>query len=295
MFNPTFNYYASDIKKSSPLGSVSMIRMLHGIANPNDRMKDILEKITYYSKIKDEENRSHYKKMLYSFTPAVRVEGRRCYSDIVEFTGLAPMDFDKFKSEDEAMEFKHDFFHGFTSVIACWLSSSKLGVRALVRIPVVFKIDDYKAHYHALLKDFEEYKNMDSAPKNCVLPLFLSYDPDILYSEEVDIYDKKYFEPSHPKVPQYRISNPDSKVEKIISSAMNKIMDNGHPQLRAISYALGGYVGQGYISESEAKNLIERLIESNQYLSSGIRSKPYVKTAHQFIEKGKNEPLTIEQ
>jgi hypothetical protein len=77
----------------------------------------------------------------------------------------------------------------------------------------------------------------------------------------------------------------------MIVRKMNEIINNGHPQLRRISYTLGGYVGGGYLSQNEAEELTHNLIEHHRYLSKGISG--YKKTASTFIKKGMEKPLSF--
>ena len=82
-----------------------------------------------------------------------------------------------------------------------------------------------------------------------------------------------------------------NNIEAIIRSAINKITDNGHPQLRGAAYALGGYISAGYISNDYAQSMIERLIDSNAYL---VQKAPvYKKTAKEMLIKGQAQPLYL--
>jgi hypothetical protein len=80
-------------------------------------------------------------------------------------------------------------------------------------------------------------------------------------------------------------------VINIVKKSISKITDNGHPQLRAIAYALGGYVGGGYIDYGSAVRVINDLIESNNYLSE--KPKVYQRTAKEMIDKGQSQPLNL--
>ena len=142
----------------------------------------------------------------------------------------------------------------------------------------------------------QDYEGFDPAPKNAILPLFYSHDPAILYREEPTTFTDTYT-PPEPATPEYIppiTENPTRNRSWAISNtekAINKIIDNGHPQLRAVAYAMGGYVSAGYITEHEAIDTLNRLIESNSYLSQ--KPSVYKRTAKEMIRKGQSEPLTF--
>jgi len=290
-----FNYYPSNIKSVKPLGLVSLEKFITAIKNPKADMIDILEKIEFYSKIKDEKNRAKYKQMLYFFTPAV-VCSYRNYKNIETFTGLAPLDFDKLPSQQYAEDLKHHLFKEHDYIIATWLSSSKLGVRALVSIPICNNIDEYKLRYNAIIHKFGIYDGFDTAPKNCVLPLFYSHDRNILSRDNYTTFTDKY-EPPKPK-PKGEIIRiyKDKKVElvaKMVKSGISKIHDYGHPPLRALAYAVGGYVASDYVNFDEAYKILCDEIDANSYLSQ--KATVYKATAKQMLTKGMSEPLEIRQ
>jgi len=323
-----FQYYKANIKDSKPLGFVTLEQFFLAIQDPKPEIKAVFDQIRQAELDGNMELKASLKTSLFSFTPAVIVNEKRCYENITQFTGLMPLDFDHLSPED-AIELKNHVFNDFPYVIAAWLSASKCGVRALVNIPIVSYTDEYKMYFEGLQhhsawlsaskcgvralvnipivsstdeykmyfeglqhhSDLGKYKNFDIAPKNAVLPLFLSHDPDILFGDCHEIWNKKYSPPKpQPKV-QYKYDANPQRVYNIIEGAIDKIISNGHPQLRAASFALGGYVGAGYISFSEAENIITNLIDSNAYLSQ--KSSVYKKTAMSMIKSGTQKPLYL--
>lgn len=289
----TFQYYEANIKSVVPLGYISLDRWIQSMKYPKQKFKDIFKAIET-AQNKAEKNK--LKERLYYFTPCVTIKKRRCYAEIDSFTGLLTVDFDNLEP-DYAIEFKEALFNEYKFIICTWLSSSKRGVRALIKIPISKSIEEFKQYFGAIEKKLDVYRGFDTAPKNCVLPMFMSYDPDILYRDDYQTWTRKYIEPVKPVIKQYIIDDKSDSVSRIIYSAINKITDNGHPQLRAAAYSLGGYVGAGYISENDAKSLIDKCIESNSYLSRGSGSfsmaSTYKKTAHTMIEKGQQSPLYL--
>lgn len=287
-----FQYYKANIKDSKPLGFVTLDQFFSAIKNPKPHIVSVFEQIRQAELDGDMAKKAALKTSLFSFTPAVIVKDKRCYENIIQFTGLMPLDFDHL-TPDDAIELKNHLFFDFPYVIATWLSASKCGVRALVNIPIVSSTDEYKSYFEGLQhhSDLGKYKNFDIAPKNAVLPLFLSHDPELLMGDCDTIWDKTYTPPKPPAKIQYKYDANPQRVYDIIESAIDKISSNGHPQLRGASFALGGYVGAGYISFSEAEIIINNLIESNAYLSQ--KSSVYKKTALSMIKSGTQKPLYL--
>lgn len=286
-----FNYYAANIKKSSPLGIIDLMSFFEKIKSPKPHIIETFEKIKQAELDGDGELKGRLKEGLYSFTPCVVVQGSRSYKNIQYFTGLMVLDFDHL-DPDYAKEFKEFLFNEYPFIIATWLSASKCGVRALVNIPKVETPEQFKALYRGLAHhEMAQYNGFDMAPQNPVLPLFLSYDPDIYFGDTHDFWDTPYTEPRPPPAVQFKITEQNSKIEKIIISSINKINSNGHPQLRGAAFALGGYVGAGYIDYDNSLQLIYNLIDQNNYLRK--KADTYKKTAKTMIDQGLNQPLFL--
>lgn len=262
---------------------LSIGQFIQSIRQPKPHIVKIFEEL----RSADEQRKAELKTKLFSFTPAVIVTEKRAYKYIDSFTGLLPLDFDKI---DNSLEFKQYLFDEYKFIVACWLSSSKRGVRALVRIPVVNTVDEFKLFFSGLAFYYmDAYNGFDHATQNPVLPMFQSYDPEILYRENAETWDRIYIKPEPQKREQFKSSQSAEIIVKKITKAVDKISGNGHPQLRAAAYTLGGYVGSGAISYQEAENLMIYLIHSNEYLS--IKPSVYIRTAKEMINKGTLQPL----
>lgn len=291
-----FQYYGSDIRNTNPLGCVSLDYWIKSMKNPKPIFKDIFEKIEIASLSNNKAEKDELKRHLYFFTPAVLVNNKRRYSDINRFTGLLTVDFDGLEL-DYAKEFKEALFKEYKFIICCWLSASKKGVRALIKIPISKNVNEFKSYYNAIREELSIYNGFDIATQNAVLPMFMSYDINILVRENYTEWTRKYIAPEPLKIEQYFVSESNSNIEKIVISAINKITSNGHPQLRAVAFALGGYISAGYISESNAIQLIENCINNNAYLNrrhNGLQmAEVYKTTAKTMIINGQFKPLFI--
>lgn len=291
--NPLFNYYQADIKQVKPIGMVSLYQFFNAIRNPKPNILQIFKDIRKAAIDGNEEVKSKLKTQLYSFTPAVLVKDRRAYKSIQAFTGLAPLDFDKLPNREYAEELKQYLFNDRKEIIAAWFSSSGQGVRALIKIPICKDVDEYKDRYAAIEKDFGVLKGFDPAPKNCVLPLFLSHDPQILTRSDAVTYRDIYRPIACNPIPQYKITGYDKSnmLSRWAQKKFEGISNCGHPTVRATSYALGGHIAGGYISYQDAETLLFQLIDQHPYLKA--KAATYKKTVTTMLTQGQSQPLYI--
>jgi hypothetical protein len=196
-----------------------------------------------------------------------------------------------------AVEFKKYLFEKYKFFVAVFLSASKKGIKGIVRIPVCQSVDEFKSYFYGLMDEFQYYKGIDFSSKNCILANYLTYDEDLLYRIDAEVWDKKGIQLNEFKEavdikPLDNITQYDTKkCADIITKLIDKIVDNGHGQVVAAASLLGGMVGSQYINQTDAENLIKSLISSNNYLSKGTSG--YIKTALTMIEKGKQSPILL--
>jgi hypothetical protein len=288
-------YYSGNIFDSVPKGTITIETLLHKIKHPKQNMISLFDLIRNE---KDKAKRDKLKTNLPAFTPCCFVTPgtSRKYDNIQHFTEVAMLDFDGIPDKDYSNGFKQAIFDTYPHIIASWISASGKGVRALIYIPTVNSPDEFKLYFNAIENEFNQYKGFDTAPKNCILPLFYSIDTNLLMRTNPAKWTKKYIPPKPPP-PEHFNSTVDTRKGKWALSntekAIDKITDNGHPQLRATAYTLGGYVASGYLSEYEAEKYIHHLIETNSYLKQ--KASVYKRTATEMIKKGQNEPLHFKQ
>jgi hypothetical protein len=127
--------------------------------------------------------------------------------------------------------------------------------------------------------------------------MFLSMDTDLLERDDYTTWTKEDWSKTkvskHFDNPTMNIRAHDNdfnmqKVIRIISSRIDNIISDGHPQLRSTALILGSRVSAGYIDKISAEQLITNLINSNNYLQKGIKG--YVETAMWGIEEGMKSP-----
>lgn len=293
-----FPYYPAHVNSKKPLGTVTLEEFINANKNPNEHIKNIFNQIAAAeiagnTKLKAELKQNN----LFYFTPCVRTDNEgRGYVNVTGFNGIAVLDFDHI---DNAEDFKQFVFDTYKFVICAFLSPSKKGVKFLVKIPKVDTVGEFKEYYFGLALEFEQYNGFDGTGQNCVLPLFLSWDPDLLQRNYADTWTKRgkkinAFLPSD-YAPVVIESTGDDKehVKRIIMSIVDKIVSNGHPQIRSAAVTLGGYIATGYIDKNEGVNFINQLIQNNSYLKKGVSG--YQKTAATAIDKGMLSQLFLEK
>ena len=298
MNNIKFQYYHNEIKSSEYQDYITLDNFIDMHTNDISNEK-VFNDIFKYSLEKNEEKRKELKSKLMHFTPAVNVSKHRRLIDVICFTGIAVLDFDKLKSFDYANDFKIHLFQEFKEIICCYLSPSRLGVKALIKIPVCENIFEFKEYYHGISYIMQRYNGFDGSPQNAVLPLFQSYDSELLYRDfnDAKTWFRKGIKKSTliEKKPMPLNFNPNNNDEKYIFNKIEKmfknITDNGHPQVLSASTLLGGYVGAGYINLNEAISFANNCIENNSYLSKGLSG--YKKTSNQCINHGISKPIYL--
>lgn len=291
-----FQYYPARVESKKPLGWIDLEYFCNAIREPRDDIKRVFNEIAQCEITGDMDTKATLKQEnLFYFTPCIKSDGLgRSYSNIESWNGIAVLDFDHIEN---ATSFKQFIFEKYKSVICGFLSPSKKGVKFLVRIPEVSSIDEFKQYFYGLGLKLDRYKGWDGSGQNCILPLFLSWDPDILIREEPHIWQLKgkkadFFSTKETIAVDIVTTDEDKKIIlNNIQTAFQGISSNGHPQMRAACISLGGYVAGGYLSEAEAISFVFQLIESNGYLSKGIPG--YKKTAQAAIKKGQEKLLKL--
>ena len=291
--NHFHSVFRGNIKISQPIATQNLRKLIESIKTPDANTVDLINKIRTET---DDGKRALLKHKLNAYTPCVLCGENRQYSQILEFSGLLALDFDKLESVEYAKEFKQYIFDEHPFIYASWLSSSGKGVRALVHIPVAKDVDDFKLYYKGLESEIMmQFEGYDDAPFNAVLPLFQSHDPDLIYRETAEVWETKAKPVENPVFKPMTLPNiQDRDVVFILNNAtkaINQIVDHGHPPLRATSFTLGGYVGAGYLFFDQAEQHMHALIDSHSYLSK--KANVYKRTATEMIRKGIDKPLYL--
>jgi len=294
----TFQYYRAPVLNTKPQGIITLNQFIKGQKEPKQQTIEIFHKIEEAAKEGNEELKAQLKQTyLYYFTPCVEVKEKRNYESINSFTGIGVLDFDKI---NHAEEFRDYLFQEYMYIITAYCSPSKKGVKALVSFPMAKNIEDFKKYFWALEHEMTKYEGFDYTGQNPVLPLFQSYDPELLYRENYSTFaDQREFSvrTTIRETLNYKsinVINEDKyyvRISNMVDSALSKINDAGHPILRSISVALGGYVANNFISFNDGYDLLCRKIETHNYLRK--KAETYKKTAKTMMNYGLSRPLIL--
>lgn len=302
--NIKFPYYPSRVDTVTPIGYVSLDYFLESHKNPKNSVVEVFKQIEDASKRGDDKTKETLKQTkLFYFTPTVNVT-RRDYSNIQSFNPILVAEYDKV-GEVDANKLKKAIFNRFKSCICAYLSPSKQGVKFLFKIPVVKSVEEYKEYFYGLAYYLKQVSGFDMSNQNPVLPLFLSYDFDMLIrdEEEIEDWDTRGLRLDSFKIaenlgdyqPREDVTEEErSRVEYIVRYLIKKCDEEqvGHPNVRSAGLVAGGYVGAGYFSEDEIYEILEDEILASEYLSKGVSG--YLKTVRDMIVKGTLAPLELE-
>lgn len=296
-----FPYYSGNIRFSKVQGFVNLQQFINSHKNPTEKTLKVLSKVKIANDLNLNKLKRRLKHQLYSFTPSVyiRKHNKRNYNNVIYYTGLIQLDFDKIEDKETALDLKNYLFETYKEMICVYFSPSGLGIKCLMKINQPESKEHYKAIHKSITKEFESISYYDEATKNAMLPLFLSYDSNILYRNynECEIWNKadwskpNYVSLNNEKQINKYNQNKDydyKKTCRIFVTKINSIVDNGHTQLRSACLILGSRAAAGYINLSECLNLAKLLIDQNNYLQKDLNN--YHKTAQWAINEGFKTP-----
>lgn len=294
----SFQFFPAKIYDATPIGTLTLRQFLDVHKEPKESTVKVIEQIKEATKNNDLKLKDSLKQNnLYSFVPSVILDGNgRGLINIVGYNPIMLVEFDKI---DHSKELKERLFTNLKSVIAAWISPSGRGLKLLIRIPKPTSVENYKEYYCGLAYYLSQYEGFDGVNYNIVLPLFLSYDLDILIREDAEEWTQRggkinAFKPYEGsfEVPEDIDEYIKQKIINKITSLVERIDDNAHPKIRNISTIFGGFCSQYGFPLEEAEKFICDLISNNNYMQKNIRG--YCQTARDFIRKGFLAPIELD-
>jgi hypothetical protein len=302
------SYYDGNIKKSDCIGNVSMKRFVEANRNPSPTALTLLNAIHKAAMDGDKELKNKLKQRLHYFTPSVNIKkgDRRKYDNIKGFNGIVQLDFDEDENTDELKDY---LWNNYRQLYCAYTSPSGKGIKALMRIPIVESVKEYKEYFLAIEEHFQNIgiDSFDHAPFNCILPLYLSHDPKIFYRrspliwhswKELESEEHIHFDSNQVDV---NFQDGDDTVykskayyRKITVDIFNKKVDSiiaspGHGPWRDACLTLGSRVGAGYVDLFDAIAIANNALNRNTYLQKDLKG--YRKTGMSRIEIGSSNPI----
>lgn len=295
-----FQYFPARVDTNTPLGAVTLEQFIEITRNPKPKIKQVLADIAQASKDGDEERKTTLKQEnLYYFVFPVILSQGRSYSNIHKFTGLMGAEFDKV---DYAEDLRDYIFETFPSCVVAWMTPSRKGCKFIFKIPECNTVQEYKEYYFGLSTALGEFQGFDDSYQNCVLPTFISYDPNIRsrdYETASTWTTRGYKEGAFDisKVDTNLINsveptNQDQvRIKDFISSRLINIEENGHGNVIRTAKVAGGYCAAGYFEEDEMWSILDEAIHNSPYLSKSVQL--YLSTAERYFYEGMQAPLIL--
>lgn len=152
--------------------------------------------------------------------PAVCFSGlfkKRKDSELVEHSGYIVLDFDNVTNIAQ----KRNELIAVSYIKAVWVSPSGKGLKALVEIEWKSK---HKEHFDALMNDFPD---IDKTGRNVSRLCFESYDPQIYYKSEAEVYSKLPVKKEDKRLPKQTTTETINDDDKIFQNLLAWMTSKG--------------------------------------------------------------------
>ena len=130
----------------------------------------------------DAEEKSKLKSKLQAFTPSAIFDRKRLKEEIVKYTKIVHLDFDKISRE--ILDISLRKIREIPETLMSFVSPSGNGIKVFIRVDS--DLVQHNIAYHQVKEYYESKLNIlaDAACKDVVRLCFVSYDPDLYYNEE---------------------------------------------------------------------------------------------------------------
>ena len=148
--------------------------------------------------------------------PAVCFSGlfnKRKDSELVEHSGYIVLDFDNVPNITQ----KRNELSLISYITAVWVSPSGNGVKALVQIEWKTK---HKEHFDALMA---EMPDIDKTGRNVSRLCFESYDPELYYNPNAEVYSKLPVKKEDRRLPKQTATETISDDDKIFQNLLKSV------------------------------------------------------------------------
>lgn len=273
MVNPRVTMFESVYKTDKPFHiplSVALSRIAEG------KSKETIEAVREGDKKKKTE------------LPVVLFSGefdKREDTQIISHSKLIVLDFDHIDAETYKNILCTD-----DHILACWVSPSGDGLKALVQIT---NPERHRDHFRAIVKYFDKQYNLevDQSGANESRACFESYDEHICIKEDAQPFGGMLSEEGSTKnTNAVRVETDFTDYSKLnIAARMVRLAEDGekHATLLKAAVLCGGYIAAGRMEEFEAIRVLEREIEKRDVDSLDTARN----TIRDGIEQGKQLPI----
>jgi|TARA_R110002153_G_scaffold49128_3_gene138606 hypothetical protein len=210
-----------------------------------------------------------------------KFDGRKD-EDLSDHSGVIVLDFDHIDVSYSKNALATDEY-----ILACWVSPSGDGLKALVKIAQTRK---HRDHFRAIASyiDRQYGLEVDSTGQNESRLCFESYDPDIIINEDSKVFTAVLSERTESQAVDSNVRNTDYNKLAVLASMIRRAEDGQkHIELLKASNLAGGFISSGRVEEEEAKRvLIKEILKRNVDSEENA-----VKTIEEGIERGKAMPV----
>lgn len=216
--------------------------------------------------------------------PVVMYSGKfsgRKDNDLEEHSSVIVLDFDHINVDESKRVLATDDY-----VLACWVSPSGDGLKALVKVSTPSK---HRDHFRAISSYMERQYGLEVDPtgQNEARLCFESYDPEIIINEDAKVFSSLLSERSENQTAQ---SAPNTDYNKLaVLAAMIRRAGDGakHQELLKAANLAGGFIAAGRVEEDEAKRVLIKEILKRDIDSEEVA----INTIREGIEHGKTMPV----
>lgn len=209
-------------------------------------------------------------------------DGVRSDETLQHHSGLIVLDFDHVDAERVKTALA-----GNKYIMACWVSPSGDGVKALVEIT---NTERHRDHYRSLRAYFDDQYGLelDKTGENESRACFESFDPQIVIKEEYERYGGMLSEHSeNQQLPELGGKTDFSKINTAARMIAKAKDGEKHHILAKAATLMGGFIASGIVEEDVARWVLQREIEKrNPKDLDGA-----LKTISDGIKNGKSQPI----
>ena len=216
--------------------------------------------------------------------PVVMYSGKfsgRKDDDLQEHSGVIVLDFDHIDVVGAKRALATDDY-----VLACWVSPSGDGLKALVKVSQPSK---HRDHFRAIASymDRQYGLEVDSTGQNESRLCFESYDPEIIVNEDSKTFSAVLSERVENQTVN-TTANTDYNKLAVLASMIRRAEDGQkHQELLKAAKLAGGFIASGRLEEDEAKRVLIKEIMRRDIDSE----ENAINTIREGIEYGKNMPV----
>ena len=216
--------------------------------------------------------------------PVVMYSGKFCGrkdEDLQEPSSVMVLDFDHIDVVGAKRALATDEY-----VLACWVSPSGDGLKALVKISHPRK---HRDHFRAMASYMDRQYGLEVDPTglNESRLCFESYDPEIIINEDSKVFTAILSERIENQTIT-KAANTDYNKLAILASMVRRAEDGEkHTELLKAAKLAGGFISSGRVEEEEAVRVLTKEIMKRDVDSEELA----VNTIREGIEYGKNMPV----